>query len=155
MYVNVVGGLHLGKGPNCGGSDLAVVMAVVSSLFDIPVRSDTAFVGEIGLLGELRPVNALEKRVGEAKRMGFSRIVTPSTIKKMKGKKVSGARNISANGITQVMCENLLEAINSGLVKSLPTVKTMSGPKLRKVRREKSNGEELDVIVDDEDVDFL
>jgi len=43
------------------------------------LRSDTAFVGEVGLLGELRPVHSLEKRISEARRMGFSRIVTPSS----------------------------------------------------------------------------
>ncbi|EED91941.1 Rad51/RecA-like protein, partial [Thalassiosira pseudonana CCMP1335] len=78
VYVNVVGGMNLGKGSKSGGgSDLAVAVAVVSSLLGIPVRSDTAFVGEVGLLGELRPVHALEKRISEARRMGFSRIVTP------------------------------------------------------------------------------
>ncbi len=64
VYVNVVGGMHLGNGGRGGpkggggggGSDLAVAVSVVSSLLGIPVRSDTAFVGEVGLLGELRPV---------------------------------------------------------------------------------------------------
>ncbi|KAL3778403.1 hypothetical protein HJC23_012116 [Cyclotella cryptica] len=132
VYVNVVGGLHLGKGSKSGGgSDLSVVVAVVSSLLGIPVRSDTAFVGEIGLLGELRQVHSLEKRVSEARRMGFSRIVTPLSMKKS-SRKVSGPREISAGGITQIMCDNVLDAINCGLVKSLPTIRTSSGPKLRK-----------------------
>ena len=136
VYVNVVGGLHLGKGSKSGGgSDLSVVMAVVSSLVGIAVRSDTAFVGEIGLLGELRPVHALEKRVGEARRMGFSRIVTPTTMKKVKGNKISGPREVSAGGITQVMCENVLEAINCGLVSPLPTISTANGRKLKRSKR--------------------
>ena len=59
VYVNVVGGMRLGGvGSRSGssGSDLAVAVALVSSLVGIPVRSDTAFVGEVGLLGEVRPV---------------------------------------------------------------------------------------------------
>ena len=56
-----------------------MAVSVVSSLLGIPVRSDTAFVSEIGLLGELRPVHSLEKRISEARRMGFSRVVTPSS----------------------------------------------------------------------------
>jgi DNA repair protein RadA/Sms len=87
VYVNVAGGMHLGSGGRGGpkggggggGSDLAVAVSVVSSLLGIPVRSDTAFVGKVGLLGKLRPVHSLEKRISEARRMGFSRIVTPSS----------------------------------------------------------------------------
>lgn len=57
VYVNVVGGMNLGRGSKGGGgSDLAVAVAVVSSLTGIPIRSDTAFIGECGLLGELRYV---------------------------------------------------------------------------------------------------
>jgi DNA repair protein RadA/Sms len=152
VYVNVVGGLHLGKGSKSGGgSDLSVVVAVVSSLLGIPVRSDTAFVGEIGLLGELRQVHSLEKRVSEARRMGFSRIVTPLSVKKSN---INGPREISSGGITQIMCDNALDAINCGLVKSLPTIRTSSGPKLRRPKRQdqRLNTEILDyedVILDD------
>jgi DNA repair protein RadA/Sms len=140
VYVNVVGGLNLGKGSKSGsGSDLSVVLAVVSSLLGIPVRTDTAFVGEIGLLGELRPVFAIEKRISEARRMGFSRIITPSTAKKPGSQKVSGPREVSAGGITQIMCGNVLDALNCGLVKSLPTIATMSGLKLKRARRQNQN----------------
>jgi DNA repair protein RadA/Sms len=136
VFVNVVGGLQLGKGSkNGGGSDLSVVLALVSSLVGIPVRSDTAFVGEIGLLGELRPVQALEKRVNEARRMGFSRIVTPSSVRKTKGKNIPSPQKITAGGITQIMCADILEAINSGLVQSLQTAKSKSGRSLKRVQR--------------------
>ena len=144
MYVNVVGGMHLGKGSaSGGGSDLAVAVAAVSSLVGIPVRSDTGFVGEGGLLGELRPVHSLDKRIGEARRMGFSRIVTPpnsSGRQKKKGKNGvhPGVKEISAGGITQLLCDNVLDAINCGLVDSLPTKRTRSGPKLVKPKRQRS-----------------
>jgi DNA repair protein RadA/Sms len=167
VYVNVVGGMHLGSGGRGGskggsggggGSDLAVAVSVVSSLLGIPVRSDTAFVGEVGLLGELRPVHSLEKRISEARRMGFSRIVTPSspTVQvggKRKKAKDAGPREISLGGITQLMCDNVLDAINCGLVTQLPTKRTGNGPVLKKPKRSLSPGSDVDVIVDDDDDD--
>jgi len=147
VYVNVVGGLQLGKSSNSGGgSDLSIVMAVVSSLIGIPVRSDTAFVGEIGLLGELRPVHALEKRVSEAKRMGFSRIITPSSLKKTKEKKKFGPKEISAGGIKQILCENVMDAINAGLIEPLPTINTMSGQKFNRRKRRQLAKEDDDLF---------
>ncbi|KAL7510809.1 hypothetical protein ACHAXN_007691 [Cyclotella atomus] len=166
VFVNVVGGLQLGQGSkNSGGSDLSVVMAIVSSLVGIPVRSDTAFVGEIGLLGELRPVQALEKRVNEARRMGFSRIVTPSSMKKTKGNTAQSPKEISAGGITQVMCENILEAINSGLVHPLQTAVKSSGRSVKRVQRYQKRSQDLyeslgldgtaPILDDDEDDEFM
>lgn len=175
VYVNVVGGMHLGSGGRGGsrggggggggGSDLAVAVSVVSSLLGIPVRADTAFVGEVGLLGELRPVHSLEKRIGEARRMGFSRIVTPSSPSGRGGGRGNrgkdafpGPREVSAGGITQIMCDNVLDAINCGLVTQLPTKRTGNGPALIKPKRSISSwnrgskevGSGLDVIVDDD-----
>lgn len=126
VYVNVVGSVKLDKNRGEGGSssDLAVAVALVSSLMSIPVRSDTAFVGEIGLLGEVRPVAALDKRIQEARRMGFSRIVTPVTYsRKGPGKnnrQISEPLITKEHGIERVQCRTLLAAINSGLVRELP-----------------------------------
>ncbi|MEG1427182.1 MAG: magnesium chelatase domain-containing protein, partial [Oscillospiraceae bacterium] len=72
-YVNVVGGLRLDE----PAVDLAVAMALVSSLKDIEIREDTIVFGEIGLAGELRAVNHVESRISEAFRLGFSRCVIP------------------------------------------------------------------------------
>lgn len=176
VYVNVAGGMHLGSrggsksgSAGGGGSDLAVAVSVVSSLLGIPIRSDTAFVGEIGLLGELRPVHSLEKRIAEARRMGFARIVTPSSPnswgsgKKNRSKDIfPGPREISAGGITQLMCQNVLDAINCGLAAPLPTRRTGNGPALITPKPAKVNNSswncindddrhERDVIIDDED----
>ena len=161
VYVNVVGGMHLGRGSKSGGgSDLAVAVSIVSSLVGIPVRSDTAFVGEIGLLGELRPVHSLDKRISEARRMGFSRIVVPAASnqkKKREGKMRPGPREASAGGIKQLMCDNLMDAINCGLVSKLPAKQTKSGAMLNKTQRSISGGrpnDAFDVIEDDEDDDY-
>jgi len=68
VFVNVAGGLKVTE----PASDLAIVLAVASSYFDKPISSKIIAVGEVGLLGEIREVVAQEKRLKEAKRMGFT-----------------------------------------------------------------------------------
>ena len=133
VYVNVVSGLSLGEkgfGRNRQASDLdlSVAVSLVSSLTDIAVRSDTAFVGEVGLLGELRQVSGIEKRIKEAQRLGFSRIITPANSKRPSGNRKTGWRDNkrrqtttdratnNSYGIQVVECQTLMDAINEGLV---------------------------------------
>lgn len=68
VFVNVAGGLKVTE----PASDLAICLAVASSYFDKPISGKTIAVGEVGLLGEIREVVAEEKRIKEAKRMGFT-----------------------------------------------------------------------------------
>ncbi len=72
-YINVVGGLRLDE----TAVDIAVAMALVSSLKDIVIPDDAIAIGEIGLAGEIRAVNHISQRVSEAIRLGFKRIVVP------------------------------------------------------------------------------
>lgn len=72
-YINVVGGLRLDE----PAVDLAVAMALVSSLKDMPVLENALAFGEIGLAGEIRSVSHAEARVAEAARLGFSRCILP------------------------------------------------------------------------------
>lgn len=72
-YVNVVGGLRLDE-PSV---DLAVALALISSLKDTVIREDTVVFGEIGLTGELRSINRAELRIAEAARLGFQRCIVP------------------------------------------------------------------------------
>ena len=131
VYVNVVSGLSLGekgfgKNRQVSDLDLAVSVALVSSLTDIPVRSDTAFVGEVGLLGELRQVSGIDKRVKEAQRLGFSRVITPAKRRssgnrkggwKEKRQQLPSNRAVSNRyGIQVIECHSLMDAINQGLV---------------------------------------
>lgn len=67
VFLNVVGGLRLAE----TAGDLAVVAALASSVFDREVPGDAVFLGEVGLGGELRTVAQVERRLGEAARMGF------------------------------------------------------------------------------------
>jgi DNA repair protein RadA/Sms len=123
VYLNVVGNMRLDASKNEGSaSDLAVSLALVSSLLSIPVRSDTAFVGEVGLLGEIRSVPVLEKRLQEAQRMGFSRVITPRVSSRARGKAAKkGRASISRlHGVEWIQCDTLLDAINQGLIREIP-----------------------------------
>jgi DNA repair protein RadA/Sms len=73
-YVNVVGGLRLDE----TAVDLAVAMALVSSLKDVPVADDAIAFGEVGLAGEIRSVSNAQQRVNEAVRLGFTKIIIPA-----------------------------------------------------------------------------
>ena len=72
-YVNVIGGLRIDE----PAADLATVIALASSFRDKPVLSDTLAIGEVGLTGELRRVNAIEQRIAEAARMKLRRCICP------------------------------------------------------------------------------
>lgn len=73
VFVNVVGGVKVSE----TGSDLALVAAVVSSLRNRVFDSDTIIFGEIGLAGEIRPVQSGQERLREATKHGFKRAIVP------------------------------------------------------------------------------
>lgn len=79
VFVNVTGGLKIVE----PAADLAICMAIVSSLKDVPLDAKTVYVGEVGLLGELRGVKQTDKRSGEARSLGFTRIVSPENVKSL------------------------------------------------------------------------
>ncbi|MEC7749946.1 MAG: magnesium chelatase domain-containing protein, partial [Myxococcota bacterium] len=96
IYVSVVGGARV-KGT---GSDLALCAAIVSSLRDTPVPNDLVIFGEVGLGGELRPVQATEQRLAEAKRLGFKRALLPA-----------GGDSRAPKGMSLLEAKNLAEAV--------------------------------------------
>jgi DNA repair protein RadA/Sms len=73
IYLNVVGGLRLEE-PSV---DLAVALALISSIKDIPLPETVLAMGEIGLAGECRSINELQKRINESYRLGFTSIAVP------------------------------------------------------------------------------
>ncbi len=79
VYVNVAGGLNL-KEP---AADLAVCLAIASSFRNKAVGPKTAVFGEVGLLGEVRRVGFASRRVAEAKKLGYSQIISPLTSKNL------------------------------------------------------------------------
>ena len=72
VFINVAGGMKVDE-PAC---DLAIALSVVSSLKNLPFSRRTVAIGEVGLGGEIRPVAFMDKRIGEAAKLGFSRCFT-------------------------------------------------------------------------------
>lgn len=70
VFLNITGGISVDD----PAIDLAVVAAILSSNEDIPVDKDFCFAGEVGLSGEIRPVNRVDQRIQEAEKLGFSAI---------------------------------------------------------------------------------
>ena len=78
VFVNVVGGLKIEE----PAADLAIAAAVASSMRDLPVRADTALIGEIGLAGELRMPGQMPARLREAAKLGFKTAIVPKRLRK-------------------------------------------------------------------------
>jgi len=77
VFVNVAGGFKVSE----YGVDLAVCLAIVSSINGKAISSDLCAFGEVGLLGEVRKVSQMEKRISEAKKLGFKKIISPNEYK--------------------------------------------------------------------------
>lgn len=94
VYVNVVGGLTLSD----PAADLAVAAAVVSSRLDRPLPADLAFLGEVGLGGEIRSVRQGERRLSEVKRAGLAGAAVPVSLAEGR----SGGRGLEVRGLRHV-----------------------------------------------------
>ncbi len=79
IFVNVTGGIKITE----PAADLGICIAIISSFKDISLPTNSAFIGEVGLLGELRNVRELEKRISEAKKLGFSDVTYPESAKSL------------------------------------------------------------------------
>ena len=102
VFVNIAGGVHIDE----PAVDLGIATSIASSLRDIPVDSLSVAVGEIGLAGEIRTVGQIEKRVLEARKLGFQRIIVPKN--NVKGLKVNnGISVVGVDRIEQAMEELL------------------------------------------------
>ncbi|MDE6558856.1 MAG: DNA repair protein RadA [Muribaculaceae bacterium] len=75
VFLNIAGGLKI-QDP---AMDLAVIAAIMSSNFDVSIPRSTAFIGEVGLSGEIRTVTRIDQRVAEAQKLGFSRVFIPTS----------------------------------------------------------------------------
>lgn len=75
VFVNIVGGIDISD----PATDAAVLAALVSSAYDAPLPSDTVFIGEVGLGGEMRRVSQLERRLSETNKLGFSKAFYPAS----------------------------------------------------------------------------
>ncbi len=97
-YINVIGGLFLDE----PAADLALLIALASSFRDKPVPSDLAAVGEVGLTGELRSVNALGQRLSEVRRLGFTKCLIPAR---------NSGKLTEPDGLQLIRVRNIREAL--------------------------------------------
>lgn len=79
IFVNASGGLRVGE----PGADLAIALAIASSFYDKPLKVNSFAVGEVSLLGGIRQVPQLDKRVKEAKRLGYANSITSKEAKSL------------------------------------------------------------------------
>ena len=73
VFVNIAGGFRVTD----LGMDLSIISAVLSSNVDTPIEKEWCMTGEVGLSGEVRPVNRIEQRIGEAEKLGFTHMIIP------------------------------------------------------------------------------
>ena len=73
VFLNIAGGLRV----NDPAIDLAVISAILSSNMDTAIEPEVCMAGEVGLSGEIRPVNRIEQRISEAEKLGFRRFILP------------------------------------------------------------------------------
>ena len=95
IYLNVVGGMKLSE----PATDLGVVLSIASTFKNISIKEDVVAIGEVGLTGEVRAVNMIEKRIKEAEKMGYKTCIIPESNKKLLKENykldIIGAKNIT------------------------------------------------------------
>jgi DNA repair protein RadA/Sms len=95
IFMNVAGGVKVIE----PAVDMAIVSAIASSFLDKPVSDGTVVIGEVGLTGEVRAIGQVDKRITEAKKMGFKRCLVPDSnlkrIPDIDGIEISGIKKVS------------------------------------------------------------
>jgi len=97
-YINVIGGLFLDE----PAADLALLIALASSFRDKAVPSDLTAIGEVGLTGELRSVNAMNQRLSEVRRLGFKKCLIPAK---------NNQKLAEPDGLQLIRVKNIREAL--------------------------------------------
>lgn len=104
VYVNVIGGIDIQE----PAADLGIALAVATCARDVVIDAHTAIVGEVGLSGEIRAVNNIEKRIREVQKLGFKKIIIP----------YSNKIDEHFEGIQIVQVKRIIEAISACLTTS-------------------------------------
>jgi DNA repair protein RadA/Sms len=97
VYANLAGGVSVTE----PGLDLALALALASSLRDRPIDARTVAIGEVGLLGELRPVGGIDRRLREAARLGFETAIIPAG--RAAEHRVDGLRVVPVGGLREAI----------------------------------------------------
>ncbi len=104
VYLNVIGGMDVDE----PAADLGIALAIITCVRDVVCDPQTAIVGEIGLSGEIRGVNHIEKRITEAQKLGFKRIIIPEA---------NEIQN-EIKGIEIIKVKRIVEAITKAIAKN-------------------------------------
>jgi len=105
VFANVIGGLQVGE----PAADLAVAVAIGSSVRDRPVAADLAIIGEVGLSGEVRAVGQTAARLKEAAQLGFRRCLLPRSVRR--------GQEPLPEGIEPISVRSVAEAVERALMK--------------------------------------
>jgi DNA repair protein RadA/Sms len=100
VYVNVIGGIDVSE----PAADLGIALAVATCARDVVVDSNTVIIGEIGLAGEIRAVSNIDRRINEAQKLGFKKVIIPEANKNLQE---------SFNGIEIIKVKRLIDAITA------------------------------------------
>ncbi len=95
VYLNVVGGIKISE----PAIDLGIILSASSSFKNMPIKKDVVIIGEVGLTGEVRAVNLIEKRIKESEKLGFKTCIIPENNRKLLKEKfkldIIGVKNIT------------------------------------------------------------
>ena len=95
VYLNVVSGIKISE----PAVDLGIILSVASSFKNLSIPKDTVAIGEVGLTGEVRSVNLIEKRIKEVEKLGFKTCIIPESNQKVLKEKykldIIGVKNIN------------------------------------------------------------
>ncbi|MCZ7568720.1 MAG: DNA repair protein RadA [Ardenticatenaceae bacterium] len=141
VFINVVGGLKISE----PAADLAVATAIASSFRERPIARDLALIGEIGLGGELRTVSQLERRLTEAGKLGFKRVIIPK----------AGRRPLQVEGLQTIAVKTLVEALHIALT-TAPSPGSLEAERPASdlpAETPRIDGNELDLTMDEKDED--
>ena len=101
VFLNIAGGMRVSD----PALDLAVISAILSSSLDIAIDRETCLSGEVGLSGEIRPVNRIEQRILEAEKLGFNKILIPQNNLKGFDTKKSSIRIVAVKKVEDAFRE--------------------------------------------------
>ena len=101
VFLNIAGGLRVSD----PALDLSVISAILSSSLDIAIDRETCLSGEVGLSGEIRPVNRIEQRILEAEKLGFKKIIIPQNNLKGFDMKKSSIRIVAVKKVEDAFRE--------------------------------------------------
>ncbi len=99
VFVNVVAGMSI----NEPAADLAIALAIASSMRDVAMPADLAIIGEVGLSGELRAVTQLQLRLNEAAKLGFKRVLIPRSWRDRNADAPEGLEVLEARSLAQAL----------------------------------------------------